>query len=168
MTVTPGGLHNGTVRISAKADYAIRALLELASRQAREGPLTTETIAAAQDIPLRFLHQILADLRKSGLVTSRRGSNGGWRLTRPASTVTAADVIAAIDGSLATTVSIAGADPDQLDYPGPAQPLRQLWTALNRNVRVVLETTTLEDLTATGLPHQPASDSRGGRNMSQA
>lgn len=153
MTVMPGGLHNGTVRISAKADYAVRALLELASRQASEGPLTTETIAMAQDIPPRFLHQVLADLRKGGLVTGRRGTDGGWRLSRPASTMTAADVITAVDGPLATTVSIAGAKPEQLDYHGTAQPLTQLWTALNHSVRVVLESVTLGDLAGSEQPH---------------
>jgi Rrf2 family protein len=151
MTGTLGGLHNGTVRISAKADYAIRALLELASRQEAEGPLSTEDIAAAQDMPFRFLQQVLADLRKNGLITGRRGIDGGWRLTRAASAVTLADVIAAVDGPFAPAVSIAGASTDRLDYHGPARPLTQLWTALNRSVRTILETT-LADLAAGSPP----------------
>lgn len=154
MTGTPGGLYSGTVRISAKADYAIRALLELASRQEAEGPLTTEAIAAAQDMPYRFLQQILADLRKNGLVSGRRGTDGGWRLSMSASAVTLADIIAAVDGPFATTVSIAGTSPDRLDYRGPARPLTHLWSRLNHSVRTVLETT-LADLAAASPQRAP-------------
>lgn len=141
--------HNGNVRISAKTDYAIRAALELACAPAANGPVTAEKIAEAQDIPLRFLLNILADLRRSGLVTSRRGTEGGWWLARPADGITVADVIRAIDGPLA---NVAGARPEELDYRGSAEPLKDLWVALRYSIRDVLETVTLADLATGALP----------------
>lgn len=141
--------HNGSVRISAKTDYAIRAAVELASGQAAAGPVTAEAIAEAQDIPLRFLLNILADLRRSSVVTSRRGTEGGWWLARPAADITVADVIRAIDGPLA---NVAGVRPEELDYRGSAAPLKDLWIALRYSIRDVLETVTLADLATGALP----------------
>jgi Rrf2 family protein len=150
--------HNRSVRISAKTDYAVRAAVELAYAQGDEGLVTADAIAEAQDIPLRFLLNILADLRRFGVVTSRRGTEGGWRLARAADEITVADVIRAIDGPLA---NVAGLRPEQLDYGGSAQPLRELWIALRFSIRDVLETVTLGDLAAGKLPaavSQRASD----------
>jgi Rrf2 family protein len=141
--------HNGIVRISAKTDYAIRAAVELASGQAPDGPVTAEAIAEAQDIPLRFLLNILADLRRSGLVTSKRGTEGGWWLARPAADITVADVIRAIDGPLA---NVAGIRPEELGYRGSAASLKDLWIALRYSIRDVLETVTLADLATGALP----------------
>jgi Rrf2 family protein len=145
------------VRISAKTDYAVRAAVELAAAESAvaaaggsgNGLITAEAIAEAQDIPLRFLLNILADLRRDGLVSSRRGTEGGWRLARPASAITVADIIRAIDGPLA---NVAGLRPEQLDYTGTAQPLRDLWIALRFSIRDVLEKVTLGDLAAGALP----------------
>jgi len=152
-----GGTHSGALRITAKTDYAIRALAELAWWQARSGPpLKAETIAEAQGIPLPFLQIILADLRRSGMIASRRGTEGGWRLTRPAQAITVADVVHAINGPIA---SVAGTSPDELEYRGAARPLKQLWITLDSSVRGVLETVTLADLAAGRLPGPPASSS---------
>lgn len=154
MNGTPRQGHNRPVRISAKTDYAVRAAVELAAAEAATGAagnglVTAEAIAEAQDIPLRFLLNILADLRRYGVVTSRRGTEGGWRLARPASAITVADIIRAIDGPLA---NVAGLRPEQLDYAGTARPLRELWIALRFSIRDVLENVTLADLAAGGLP----------------
>jgi Rrf2 family protein len=143
------------VRITAKTDYAIRAAVELAFRQAGNGPpLKAESIAEAQAIPLPFLQIILADLRRYGLITSRRGIDGGWRLTRSANAITVADVVHAINGSIA---NIAGIGPEELDYRGAARSLKELWITLDDNVRGVLEGVTLADLAAGRFPGPPAS-----------
>ncbi|CAL9597434.1 Putative HTH-type transcriptional regulator [Streptomyces sp. enrichment culture] len=136
------------MRISAKADYAVRAALELAA--AGEGaPLKAETIASAQGIPHKFLEGILGDLRRGGLVVSRRGGNGGYRLARPADTIAIADVIRAADGPL---VSVRGVRPPELSYTGPARSLLPLWIAVRANVRKVLDEVTLADVAAAELP----------------
>lgn len=141
------------MRISAKTDYAIRACVELAAGY-EHGPLTAETIAEAQDIPARFLLSILADLRRHGIVASRRGSEGGWRLAMPAPDITIADIIRAIDGPLA---NVAGVRPELLAYHGSAAPLKDLWIALRYSIRDVLETVTLDNL-ATGRLPKPISN----------
>ncbi|POX64152.1 transcriptional regulator [Streptomyces sp. Ru62] len=136
------------MRISARADYAVRAVLELAVRQGN-GPVKAEEIAAVQGIPHKFLEGILGDLRRAGIVDSRRGGGGGYRLAREAASITVADVIRAVDGPI---VSVRGERPTGLSYTGTAQPLLPLWIALRANVRRILEGVTLADLAADALP----------------
>jgi Rrf2 family protein len=141
------------MRISARADYAVRAVLELAVRGAdgpvADGPVKAETIATAQDIPHKFLEGILGDLRRAGIVDSRRGGGGGYRLARAATAITVADVIRAVDGPI---VSVRGERPTGLSYTGSAEPLLPLWIALRANVRKILEGVTLADIAADELP----------------
>src|SRR6266576_5917499 len=111
----------GRMRVSAKADYAVRAALQLAS--APDGPVKGETIAEAQDIPLRFLENILAELRHAGLVQSQRGAEGGYLLARPPGEIALADVIRAVDGPLA---NVGGRRPEQLEYSGTAEPFQEV------------------------------------------
>ena len=136
------------MRVSAKTDYALRAALELAAAP-DEKPVKGERIATAQAIPLRFLENILMQLRHAGLVESRRGADGGYRLARPAGEVTLADVIRAIDGPLA---GVSGARPETLDFTGVAEPMRDVWIAVRASLRGVLEGVTLADVVAGGLP----------------
>ncbi|WP_086734073.1 RrF2 family transcriptional regulator [Streptomyces glaucescens] len=136
------------MRISARADYAVRAALQLAaSRDA--GPLKAEAIAAAQDIPHKFLESILNDMRRGGLVLSQRGGNGGYRLAKPAESISIADVIRTVDGPL---VSVRGVRPPELSYTGPAESLLPLWIALRSNVREILEGVSLADVASAQLP----------------
>ena len=136
------------MRISAKTDYAVRAVAELAA--APEGRwVKTESVSNAQDIPLPFLLNILAELRTAGLVRSRRGVDGGYQLARKATAVTVADVIRAVDGPLA---NIAGSNPEDLAYSGAAVALRDTWVALRASMRSVLEGVTLADLASGTLP----------------
>lgn len=136
------------MRISARADYAVRAVLELAVRQGAD-PVKAETISAAQGIPHKFLEGILGDLRRGGIVDSRRGGGGGYRLARDAAGVTVADVMRAVDGPI---VSVRGERPTGLTYTGTAQPLLPLWIALRANVRKILEGVTIADIAADALP----------------
>jgi Rrf2 family protein len=136
------------VRVSAKTDYAIRAALELAAAP-DDKPVKGERIATAQAIPLRFLENILMQLRHAGLVDSRRGADGGYRLARPAAEVTLADVIRAIDGPLA---GVSGVRPETLDFSGTAEPMRDVWIAVRAALRGVLERVTLADVVAGELP----------------
>ena len=136
------------MRVSAKTDYAIRAVLELAAVSG-ETPLKGERIATAQGIPLRFLENILMQLRHAGLVESRRGADGGYRLARAPEAVTLADVIRAIDGPLA---GVSGTRPESLDFNGVAEPMRDVWIAVRASLRSVLEQVTLADVTAGQLP----------------
>jgi Rrf2 family protein len=136
------------VRISAKTDYALRAALELA--RAGDGlPVKAERIAAAQDIPLRFLENILGELRHGGVVESRRGADGGYMLARAADDVSLADVVRAVDGPLA---NVSGRRPDALEYPEGAAVLRDVWVAVRAGLREVLEGTSLADLADGELP----------------
>lgn len=140
------------MRISARADYAVRAVLELAVRQgegAVKTPVKAEAIALAQDIPHKFLEGILGDLRRGGVVDSRRGGNGGYTLARDAAEITVADVIRTVDGPI---VSVRGERPTGLAYTGSAQPLLPLWIALRANVRRILEGVTIADIAADALP----------------
>jgi Rrf2 family protein len=136
------------VRVSAKTDYAIRAALELAAA-AGDKPVKGERIATAQSIPLRFLENILMQLRHAGLVESRRGAEGGYRLAKPAADVTLADVIRAIDGPLA---GVSGARPETLGFGGHAEPMKDVWIAVRAALRGVLEQVTLADVVAGELP----------------
>ncbi|GGY13674.1 Rrf2 family transcriptional regulator [Streptomyces djakartensis] len=122
--------------------------MELAVRQG-EGPVKAETVATAQDIPHKFLEGILGDLRRGGVVDSRRGGGGGYRLAREAAEITVADVIRAVDGPI---VSVRGERPTGLAYTGTAEPLLPLWIALRANVRRILEGVTVADLAAGELP----------------
>jgi Rrf2 family protein len=135
------------MRVSAKADYAIRAAVELAA--SGEGPIKGEQIAHAQDIPPNFLENIMADLRNAGLVTSRRGAEGGYWLARPASEISLAQVIRAVDGPLA---NVRGVRSEQVAYSGSAEPLRDVWIAVRASLRAVLERVTLEDVARGKLP----------------
>jgi Rrf2 family protein len=134
------------VRTTAKADYAVRATVELA---VAGDMLTAEQIAQATGIPLNFLENILRDLRRGGLVESRRGQAGGYLLARPADEITLADVIRAVEGPLA---NVRGLSPDQLEYEGSAAKLRDVWVALRASVRSVLEQVTLADVASGELP----------------
>ena len=136
------------MRVSAKTDYALRAALELAAAP-DEKPVKGERIATAQAIPLRFLENILMQLRHAGLVESRRGADGGYRLARPAAEVTLADVIRAIDGPLA---GVQGERPETLGFTGVAEPMRDVWIAVRASLRGVLEGVTLADVIAGDLP----------------
>jgi len=134
------------VRTTAKADYAVRAAVELA---AVGGLANAEQIAQAQDIPLNFLENILRDLRRAGIVESRRGQAGGYALARPADEISIAEVIRAVEGPLA---NVRGQAPESLAYPGAAEKLREVWVALRANIRAVLEGVTLADVARGELP----------------
>ncbi len=136
------------MRTTAKADYAVRAAVELAAAGAGD-PVKAEQISEAQSIPLNFLENILAELRRGGIVESRRGAAGGYLLGRPAEEITVADVIRAVEGPLA---NVRGVSPDLLEYEGSAERLRDVWVALRANVRGVLEQVTLADIAKGELP----------------
>ncbi|MEV5974014.1 Rrf2 family transcriptional regulator [Streptomyces sp. NPDC051921] len=138
------------MRISARADYAVRAALQLAA--ARDaGPVKAEAIADHQGISHKFLEGILGDMRKGGLVQSQRGGNGGYWLAKPAEDISVADVIRCVEGPL---VSVRGVRPPELTYTGPAESLLTLWVALRANVRQVLDGVSLAQLAAAELPPQ--------------
>ena len=138
------------MRISAKADYAVRAALELAA--APDGkPIKGEHLSDAQDIPLQFLEHILLELKHARLVRAKRGARGGYWLARPSLEITLADVIRAVEGPLA---NIQDSAPEATQYPGPAEHLRDVWIAVRANLRAVLEHVTLADLTSGELPDQ--------------
>jgi Rrf2 family protein len=143
------------MRVSAKVDYALRAAAELAA--AGDGPVKGERISQAQGIPLKFLENILLELRHHGLVQSQRGSEGGYWLARPAEEITLAEVIRAVEGPLA---NVRGARPETLEYEGNAEPLRDVWVAVRANLRAVLESVTLADIAAGELPDEVAAITR--------
>jgi len=136
------------VRISAKADYALRACIELAAAEG-EGHVKGERIAQAQEIPLKFLENILGDLRQAGLVRSQRGMEGGYWLAKPAAEISLAEVIRAVDGPLA---NVRGVRPESLEYAGSSEPLRDVWIAVRASLRSVLEEVTLADVASAELP----------------
>jgi Rrf2 family protein len=135
------------MRVSAKADYAVRAAAELAA--AGEGPVKGERLAEAQEIPLQFLEHILLDLKHQGIVRARRGAKGGYWLARPAEEVTIADVVRAVEGPIAHVQST---PPEAISYHGSAEHLREVWIAVRASVRSVLEEVTLADLVSGELP----------------
>jgi Rrf2 family protein len=135
------------VKVSAKSDYAVRALLELA--QAGEGPIKGERLAQTQGIPLKFLENILIDLRHAGIVRSQRGAEGGYWLARPPDRISVGEVIRAVDGPLA---SVRGEAPEDLDYDGAAQHLKTVWIAVRASLRTVVDELTLADVVAGRLP----------------
>jgi Rrf2 family protein len=136
------------VRVSAKADYALRACVELAAGGG-DGAIKGERIAQAQEVPLKFLENILGDLRHAGLVRSQRGVEGGYWLARPAEEITLADVIRAVEGPLA---NVRGVRPESIEYAGSATPLREVWVAVRASLRSVLEEVTLADVAQGDLP----------------
>jgi Rrf2 family protein len=140
--------HNGGMRVSAKADYALRAVIELAVIGA-ESPVKGERIAQAQEIPLKFLENILGDLRHAGIVRSQRGVEGGYWLARPAEEITVAEVVRSVEGPIA---NVRGVGPEQVEYAGSAERLREVWIAVRANLRAVLEEVTIADLARGELP----------------
>src|SRR5215212_98584 len=138
------------MRVSVKADYAVRAMLELAPGS-KEEPIKVEQIAEAQEIPNRFLINILDELRQHSLVASMRGGEEGYWLARPADTITLAQIIRAVEGPLAT---VRGDRPEALVYSGPAEALQRVWLALRTNLRDVLEKVTVADVVDDKVPPQ--------------
>ncbi len=136
------------MKISAKADYAVRAMIELAGAT-EERPVPGEQIAGAQAIPLRFLDPILTELRFAGFVQRRLGEDGGYWLDRPPGEVTLAEIISELDGPLA---NLRGEPPEELSFRGDAQPLREVWIALGANMRQVLDSVTIANLVSGQLP----------------
>jgi Rrf2 family protein len=135
------------MRVSAKADYAVRAAAELAA--AGEGPVKGEKLAEAQDIPLQFLEHILLELKHNGIVRARRGAKGGYWLARPADEVTIADLVRAVEGPIADVQST---PPEAIEYRGNSEHLREVWVAVRASLRSVLEEVTLADLVSGNLP----------------
>jgi Rrf2 family protein len=136
------------VRISAKADYAVRVAAELAAATPKE-PVKGEHLASAQGIPLKFLENILGSLRTAGIVASKRGAEGGYLLAQAPNAVTVADVIRAVDGPLG---SVAGHAPEDMVYQGSTMRLKDTWVAVRASVRGVLEGITLDDIASDHLP----------------
>jgi Rrf2 family protein len=136
------------MRVTAKADYAVRASVELAN-SSRESPRKVEEVARAQGIPPSFLENILTQLRSAGVVRSQRGPDGGYWLAQPAEEVTLAQVIRAVEGPL---VGVRGQPPEEIEYEGSAQALQQVWVALRANLRMVLERVTIAQVAAGELP----------------
>jgi Rrf2 family protein len=136
------------VRISAKADYAVRATLELA-RSPDGKPVKGTKLAEAQDIPLQFLEHILLDLKRAGIVRTKRGARGGYWLAQPPATVSVADIIRSVEGPLAYIQDV---PPEETKYDGPAENLRDVWIAVRQTLREVLEQTSLEQIASGELP----------------
>jgi Rrf2 family protein len=136
------------MRVSAKSDYALRALIEMAGRT--DGvPVSAEELGRLQGIPHGFLQAILADLRRAGVVVSQRGQSGGWRLNREPEEISVADVIRAVDGPL---VSVYGLRPEAVSYNDSAAVLQHVWIAARRSLRDVFEQVTLQQLADGKLP----------------
>lgn len=138
--------------MTARVDYAVRSLVELAAADAVPGggaAVPADVLAAAQDLPVGFLRGILGDLRRAGLITSQQGNAGGFRLARPAGSVMLAEVIRAVEGPIA---QVRGVPPHELEYPGAAAPLRDVWVAVRANLRAVLDHTSVADVATGRLP----------------
>jgi Rrf2 family protein len=144
----------GGMRVSAKAEYAVRAAMELAAASG-ERLVKKHEIVANQKIPPKFLENILSELRHAGLIESQRGAEGGYWLTRPAAEITVADVMRAVEGPLA---SVRSTRPEDLAYEGTAEPLQKVWVALRQSIRDVLEATSLEHLVSNQLPESVTSE----------
>jgi Rrf2 family protein len=134
------------MRLSARVDYALRAICELAAANV---PRTVDQLSAAQRIPNKYLESILGELRRGGLLRSQRGPDGGYRLARAASQISIADVIRALDGELA---NVRGSRPEHLEYVGSAAALQEVWIALRASERAILEGVTLEHVVTGELP----------------
>lgn len=136
------------MQLTAKADYAVRAAVELAS-SSPDSPRRVDSVTTAQGIPVPFLENILAQLRSSGIVRNRRGATGGYWLARPADEINLADIIRAVEGPL---VGVRGQPPEEVVYPGSTAALQQVWVALRANLRKVLESVTVADVATGKLP----------------
>ena len=147
--------HNGQVRVTAKVDYAVRAATMLATcAEDDDGPVKGERIATSQDIPVKYLENILSELRQAGIVRSQRGADGGYWLARPADEITIADVIRAVEGPLA---HVRGERAENLEYPEGTGGLQELWVAVRASLRAVLEQATLADVASDDLPKEVKS-----------
>ncbi|MHB8242133.1 MAG: RrF2 family transcriptional regulator [Solirubrobacteraceae bacterium] len=138
------------MHVTAKADYAVRAVVELAG-SSQESPRKVDQVAQAQAIPVSFLENILTQLRSSGIVRSQRGPEGGYWLAQPAEEVTLANIIRAVEGPL---VGVRGQRPEEIEYIGSAEALQSVWIALRANLRKVLENVTVADVAAGRLPKE--------------
>jgi Rrf2 family protein len=136
------------MHVTAKADYAVRAVVELAD-SAQDSPRKVDELAQAQSIPVSFLENILTQLRSSGIVRSQRGPEGGYWLAHPPEEVNLAQIIRAVEGPL---VGVRGQRPEEVAYAGSAESLQQVWVALRANLRKVLEHVTVADVAAGKLP----------------
>jgi Rrf2 family protein len=141
---------NHRMHVTAKADYAVRAVIELAD-SAQESPRKVDDIAQAQGIPVSFLENILTQLRSTGIVRSQRGPEGGYWLAKPAAEVSLAQIIRAIEGPL---VGVRGQRPEEIEYVGSSETLQQVWIALRANLRKVLENVTVADVSKGKLPRE--------------
>src|SRR5437773_5514596 len=135
------------MRVSAKSDYALRAVIELAATA--DGPVKGERIAQAQEIPLKFLENILGDLRQAGIVRSQRGAEGGYWLARPADEISVADVVRTVEGPIA---NVRGIGPESVSNSGSAERLQDVWIAVRANLRAVLEHETIAEVAHGELP----------------
>ncbi|MGP0100491.1 MAG: RrF2 family transcriptional regulator [Solirubrobacteraceae bacterium] len=138
------------MHVTAKADYAVRAVVELAD-STQDSPRKVDEVAQAQKIPVSFLENILTQLRSSGIVRSQRGPEGGYWLAQPADEVNLAQIIRAVEGPL---VGVRGQRPEEVEYIGSAESLQQVWVALRANLRKVLENVTVADVAAGRLPKE--------------
>jgi Rrf2 family protein len=138
------------MHVTAKADYAIRAVVELAD-SSQESPRKVDEVARAQSIPVSFLENILTQLRSSGIVRSQRGPEGGYWLAQPSDQLNLAQVIRAVEGPL---VGVRGQRPEEIEYAGSAESLRDVWLALRANIRKVLEHVTVADVASGKLPKE--------------
>jgi Rrf2 family protein len=136
------------MHVTAKADYAVRAVVELAG-STQDSPRKVDQVAQAQNIPVSFLENILTQLRSSGIVRSQRGPEGGYWLAQPPEEVSLAQIIRAVEGPL---VGVRGQRPEEVEYSGSAESLKQVWVALRANLRKVLEHVTVADVAAGKLP----------------
>ncbi len=139
------------MRLSARVDYALRAMSELAAANA---PRTVEQLSEAQRLPSKYLEAILGELRRTGLLRSQRGPDGGYRLARPAEAISIADVIRALDGELA---NVRGSRPENLAYVGAAAALQEVWIALRASERAILEGVTLANVVSGEMPKPVAA-----------
>jgi len=141
---SPAAAFDSPFRVSARTDYAIRALTEVAASS--DGPMTAQRISGAQAIPLAYLLHILTDLRRAGLLRSHRGTIAGYELARPATSVTLAEVIAVIERDLSKPTL------EEISYPGAAAPLRDVWLAVRSSTSTILRSVTLADVAQGTLP----------------
>src|SRR5437868_13172486 len=145
------------MHVTAKADYAVRAVIELAD-SSQGSPRKVDAVAQAQAIPVSFLENILTQLRSAGIVRSQRGPEGGYWLARPSDEVSLADVIRAVEGPL---VGVRGQRPEEIEYGGSAESLQQVWIALRANLRKVLEHVTVAEVAGGKLPSDVVALTRG-------
>ncbi|MEU1748397.1 RrF2 family transcriptional regulator [Micromonospora arida] len=142
--------------VSARSDYALRAMLAVAAASGGDGEdsggglVKAASLAEVQDIPLSFLQGILLDLRRAGLLHSHRGADGGYALTRPPDEITVGDVLRAVGGSLTT---VRGLPAERAGYHGVAAGLTDVWLAVHGAIATVVDSTTLADL----LTHAPSA-----------